>query len=208
VNVTCPACRAEMSLDVLLAGEDTRHVLAELVTLSLPFGALTLRYIALFRPEKRQLTHRRMLALVGELLQDVHRGAITRRGREWPVSLALWSQALDAVLAARDKGQLTLPLTSHGYLYEVLCALADKQEAEQERQVEQDRRSRPREATGPTGGPVQVLGAVPVVASAAVPALPTRPSPGAQRLREQIAAIQRSRLEPAPTTTDPQERPL
>jgi hypothetical protein len=111
VNITCPACRAEMSLDVLLAAEDTRRVLAELLAVSLPFGALTLRYIALFRPPKRQLSHRRMLDLVAELLQDVRRGAVERKGRDWPLSVDLWRQGLETVLAARDKGQLTLPLT-------------------------------------------------------------------------------------------------
>ena len=102
-----------MSLDVLLAAEDTRQVLAQLAMHTLPFGALALKYIGLFRPEKRQLTHRRMLALIEELLPDVRRQAIDRKGREWRVGLETWKQGLEAVLAARDKGALTLPLTSY-----------------------------------------------------------------------------------------------
>jgi hypothetical protein len=190
VNVTCPACRAEMSLDVLLAAEDTRQVLAQLAVHTLPFGALTLKYIGLFRPEKRQLTHRRMLALIEELLPDVRRQAIARKGRDWHVGLETWKQGLEAVLTARDKGSLTLPLTSHGYLYEILCGMADKQEAEQERQAQQA----PRAATAERSGmPVQVLDAVLPLPPAPVPARPTGPSLAAQKLRAEIAEIKRRR---------------
>lgn len=192
MNITCPACRAEMSLDVLLAAEDTRHVLADLLAVSLPFGALTLRYIALFRPPKRHLSHRRMLDLVAELLQDVRRGAIERKGRDWPLSVDLWRQGLETVLAARDKGQLTLPLTSHGYLYEVLCALADKHEGEQERQAEADRRARMPTAA-PAEEPLQVVDALaPAPAPAPVPTR-TGPSMYARKLRAEIDEMKKRR---------------
>ncbi len=189
MNVTCPACRAEMSLDVLLAAEDTRQVLAQLAMHTLPFGALTLKYIGLFRPEKRQLTHRRMLTLIEELLPDVQRQAIDRKGREWRVGLETWKQGLEAVLAARDKGSLTLPLTSHGYLYEILCGLSDKQEAVQERETEQTRRA----PALRTDGPVQLVEAIAPPPSAPVPARPTGPSLAAQKIRAEIAEFQRRR---------------
>ena len=41
--------------------EAARHAVARLATLSLPFGALALRYIALFKPEKRALSIERMV---------------------------------------------------------------------------------------------------------------------------------------------------
>ena len=143
MRLKCPACSAEMDLDVLLAHEEGRHVLAQLLLLGVPLGALLLRYVGLFRPAKRALSMSRTLALLAELWPDMQRGAITRKGREWPTTPAQWQQAIEAVLAARDKGALTLPMTGHGYLHEVLMGVVDKAEREAEKAREQQQRSRP-----------------------------------------------------------------
>ncbi len=142
MRLKCPGCNAEMDLDVLLAHEEGRHVLAQLLQAGVPQGALLLRYIALFRPAKRSLAMSRTLALLTELWPDMQRGVITRRGRDWATTTAQWQTAIETVLAARDKGTLTLPLTGHGYLYEVLLGMVDKAEAVVEREREQDRQSR------------------------------------------------------------------
>ena len=142
MRLKCPSCNAEMDLDVLLAHEEGRHVLAQLLQLGVPMGALLLRYVGLFRPGKRALAMSRTLSLLGELWPDLQRGAITRKGREWATTPAQWQQAIEQVLAARDKGNLTLPLTSHGYLFEVLLGLIDKAEGQAEREREQQGRSR------------------------------------------------------------------
>ena len=143
MRLKCPACSAEMDLDVLLAHEEGRHVLAQLLLLGVPLGALLLRYVGLFRPARRALSMSRTLALLAELWPDMQRGAITRKGREWPTTPAQWQQAIEAVLAARDKGALTLPMTGHGYLHEVLMGVVDKaeREVEKEREAQQHHRS-------------------------------------------------------------------
>jgi hypothetical protein len=136
----CPACGAAFSLDVLIAHEEARGLIVELMNFSLPFGSLVIRYLALFRPEKQELRMERVAKLMRELLPDVKRGAITRKGREWPLGKLDWQGALEAVLSAHDKGSLTLPLQDHAYLYEVLMRHADKQEARAEQATEQQRR--------------------------------------------------------------------
>lgn len=216
MRLTCPACHAEQSLDAALGREADARAVAALVERSVPLGAALVRYIGLFRPAKRRLGMDRMVALVMELLPDIERGAIARKGRDWPVTAALWMAAFDQVLAARDKGTLTLPLSSHGYLYEVLCGLADKAEAAAERQQEDQRRQR-REA-----GPVQseampltqAVGAVlPMAAPAPAPAAAPA-SPEAIRAAREAAArmrvnsAERALARPAvDSTASPTEEP-
>jgi hypothetical protein len=151
VRLTCPACHAETSLDALLGREVDARAVAGLLERHLPLGDALMRYIGLFRPAKRRLGLARMVALVEELMPDIERHAIDRKGREWRVEPRAWRAGFDAVLAARDKGALVLPLTSHGYLYEVLCGAAEKAEAALETQREAERRDH--RAAGMRGGP-------------------------------------------------------
>lgn len=189
MRMTCPSCHAEMSLEALLESEAARQAVARLAVISLPFGALVLRYVALFRPAKRRLSIERMVALIEELLPDMERGFIERKGREWAAPRDAWQAAIDTVLAARDKGTLTPPLTSHGYLYEVLVGLADKHEAQLERDREQQARSRPN-----TGGPQAVAAALAPRIDAAPPPVPyAGPSKAALRIQAEIAARRKSR---------------
>lgn len=160
MNVTCPGCGAEMSLDVLFAHEDSRRALARLATISVPLGAQVMRYLALFRPAKRQMSHSRVVTLIEELLPDLERGRITRKGREWPAPLDSWRAAIETVLEARDKGSLTLPLKSHGYLYEVLLGMADKHEAAIERGRETSRQGGRAYTAGPASIADAIAGAV------------------------------------------------
>ena len=138
----CPCCGATSSLDMLVTQEDARTALAAVFKISRPLGPALVRYLALFRPIVRELTMARVATLVGELLPFVESGCIPRKGRDWPVQIADWVQAIELMLQARDAGKLALPLTSHNYLFEVLCSLADRAERVQEEAVEAARLSR------------------------------------------------------------------
>lgn len=155
----CHACGATASLDVLVTNEDTKHALNAVFALSGPLGKSTIRYLSLFRPAQRVLSHARMATLLGELLPFMEAGSIPRKGRDWPVAVADWVQAMELMLQARDAGKLTLPLTGHGYLFEVLTSLADRTERVQEEAVEAARLSRGQSpATSATAGTVTVRG--------------------------------------------------
>ncbi len=212
MRMSCPACHAELSLEVLISHEAARQAVARLATVSLPFGALTLRYMALFRPEKRGLSIERLVRLVEELLPDIERRAVTRKGRDWDAPVEAWRAAFEVVLSKRDKGTLTLPLTSHGLLYEVLAGIAEKQEAREESRMEQDRRTR--RPAGPATGPRDLsdladqLGTAPgALAPAVVPAPPpayTGPSRGALEVKARIEAARRRLVgEPDDTADQP-----
>ena len=183
----CPNCGAGMSLDALIGHDALRQLLAQTLLSGLPFGRQLLRYLGLFRPAKRELRPDRAARLLGEVLADVQRGAITRRGRDWSAPHALWAAGLDAVLDAAAGGSLTLPLTDHAYLYEVLMRLADKQEAAQEAQREQQRRSPAARTSvqvhGQSLGVLDALGKDPALQKLESDARAAAPMPEAVRAR-------------------------
>lgn len=185
-HVQCPACGAEMSLDVCLSHEALRRATFDLLTMSLPLGALVMRYIALFKPAKNRLSPDRMAKLVQLLLPDMQRQRISHKGRDWHMPLTGWRAGLEAMLEKAAADKLSLPLDNHQYLYTVLAGMADKVEAVDEQAHEQQRRT---QRTAPTSnGLVSVADAV--VQPRGVPAY----------IREQAAAIKRgepiSRSEP------------
>lgn len=142
MRTRCPCCGTTASLDVLVAHEDARAALSTVFGLAQPLGVAMVRYLSLHRPATRELTMARVATLVSELLPAIKAGSIPRKGRDWPVACADWVQAIELTMAARDAGKLTLPLTGHGYLFEVLSSLADKSERAQEQAIEAERRSR------------------------------------------------------------------
>ena len=170
-DLSCPVCGAEFDLAVLFAHETDQRALARLAAVSIPLGARVLQYVALFTPPKQRLTAAKKIKLLLQLLPDLERCAITHKGRDWPVPLSAWAQAIDQMLAARDAGRLELPMKGHGYLHAVLSSMADKHEAAAEQAREQQLRTGPRAAT--VNGPASVADLVQAPAPAAAP----RPAP-------------------------------
>lgn len=177
---TCPTCGAEESLDCLVGrmvdDDEVRLLVRDVLTCSLQLGSQTLRYMRLHKPAKHRLRLERVRALLAELVPDMQRLAITRKGRDWAVPLDAWKAGFEDVFEAAAKGTLKTPLEGNGYLYEVLLRRADRAEARAETQTEADRRSKAHE--GGAKGVAELL--VPQAASA--PAVPlqvlTTPPPG------------------------------
>lgn len=200
MRLSCPCCAAEMTLDVLFTHEHIRRSVARLAQQSLPFGALTLKYMALFKPASRALSIDRMVRLVDELLPDIERRAVTRNGRDWEAGAETWRAAMGVVLGMRDAGSLRLPLADHGLLYQVIANMGDKAERAAETAREAARRTGRPTATG--DGPRDLGGiAADLVASPVPPTAPeqpgrpdySKPSRAAQETRARIAAAQRAR---------------
>lgn len=120
MKTRCPCCGAENSLDALIAHEGARQAVWAVAQVGGEVGRLAVQYTALFRPAKTALTFERMAKLLGELLPDMERGAISRNGLEYPAPPEAWLYGFRELLARRNTGSLKLPLKSHGYLYEVI----------------------------------------------------------------------------------------
>lgn len=141
MQLTCPACGAVASLDVLLQHEEARNAVAAAMQVSAPLAALLLRYLALFRPAKRQLTLDRVARLLQELLPDLQAARVTRNGKTFAAPVDVWKAAIEQMLAGRDA--LRLPLKNHGYLYSVIAGMGERFEAAAEEKIEQSRRYAP-----------------------------------------------------------------
>ena len=137
MRLSCPACGAEMTLDVLIATEAAREAVLAALALPPPLGKLLVQYMALFRPPKRQLSFDRLAVLFAELALPIADGRIERKGRAWSAPLEYWRAALEEIISKREK--LTLPLKSHGYLLEIIVGYSSKAEAAAENLREQSR---------------------------------------------------------------------
>lgn len=202
MKIACPSCHAELDVGLCLQHEASRRAVARLAQISLPFGALTLRYMALFKPASRALSIDHMVRLVEELLPDIERQSIKRNGREWFAELETWRAAMNVVLGMSEQGRLQLPLRDHALLYQVMANMADKVESKSEASREADRRKR-HEAGVREPGAVHVGGVATPPAVTVVQ--PHNPAPGPSRaalaIQAQIAASRQARM--GASATDP-----
>lgn len=185
----CPGCGGEMSIDVLLSHNALRQAIVDLVEKGLSLGSLVMRYVGLFRPATNRMSPDRFCKLIQQLLPDLERRAITFKGRDWAIPPQVWQQGLEAMLEKAAGDKLTLPLDNHNYLYSVLVALADKVEAAQEQQVEEQRRTPTREVEGVRPGNTPVYGDEPIGRSTTVADLATRALGVPEHIRAEIEAV-------------------
>lgn len=120
MKTRCPCCGTTLSLDALVAHDGARDALIAAFRMGGALGGALVRYLALHRPETRELSMDRVAKLLTELLPDVQAQRITRAGQVFDAPADAWIWAIDQALAARDAGRLKTPLKGHGYLYEVL----------------------------------------------------------------------------------------
>lgn len=203
---TCQVCGAEESLDALLLrmidDDQVRRLIAEVLTNSLPLGGLVVRYLRLHKPPRQRLRLATVSKLLAELVPDIQRTAIERKGRVWAVSGDSWKAALQVVFDAADKGTLALPLEGNGYLYGVLVRMADRDEGGAERDAEQRLRQRVHESAPTSASEAAKLS----VASAA--ALPEPSDPEAVAKAAAIRAALRQALdEKRKRTQEPEVQP-
>ncbi|GAA5784666.1 hypothetical protein [Chitiniphilus shinanonensis] len=120
MRTRCPNCGTTLSLDALVAHDAAREALALAFRLSGQIGGALVRYLALFRPDSRELTMDRVARLLNDVLPDIQAQRIQRNGQLFDAPTEAWIWAIEQALAARDAGRLTTPLKSHGWLYEVI----------------------------------------------------------------------------------------
>ncbi|MFW2440917.1 MAG: hypothetical protein ACN4GR_16295 [Arenicellales bacterium] len=144
---SCPECGNRSSVTVFISDIYSRQLGKILAELPRPVGMVVLEYISLFRPAKRSLCWGRVLRLLEELSPHIQTNIVWRNGNNRPTSTEIWAEAMQQMLDQRDT--LTRPLKSHGYLYEVVFRMADKQAAAAERKHEKNLRSSSAHSGGP-----------------------------------------------------------
>lgn len=191
---TCPSCGAEESLDATIQrcidNDDTRRLVADICAVSLPLGALAVRYVRLHKPAKHQLSMAKVHKVLMELVPDMQRASLERDGRVYATPAEAWKHAFQVVFDAVDRGQLKTPLQHNGYLYGVLTRQAEGREAKAEDQRDADLRH------GFRAGSVHVAPSAPVSAAAAPPPAPRAAAP----MPEAVRALRDSLKRPTPAT--------
>lgn len=137
MKIVCPCCAAEFPLQAAVSDVAARQAIARAFSLT-PLGDVLLSYVGLFKPAKQALKMSALVRILDELIVDIKAGQITRGGTIYPAPQEHWRSAIETMLASRDK--LTLPLKSHGYLYEIIAGYGNRAAAAQERKNEQGRK--------------------------------------------------------------------
>lgn len=122
MKTRCPACGATSSLDALLGHSEASQAFKSCLGLVGELQTPLVKYLALFRPDSRDLTFDRAAKLLNELAPDIVAKQIQRNRQTFPAPLGAWIWAIGVVLERRDQGKIDLPLKSHGYLYEVISS--------------------------------------------------------------------------------------
>ncbi|MBK8638063.1 MAG: hypothetical protein IPN92_07135 [Chromatiaceae bacterium] len=191
---TCWACGESGPLELFLADATHRVALGAALRLPAEVAELVVPYLGLHAPlgvpgrPRRRLAAAKLARLLAELQALLTSGQVTRHGDSRAAPLAAWGAGLTAILASRDAGTLTLPLSGHG----LLCEIVYRQARGANASAAADRPLHPshRPAVLDRGGP-----------DAPVPA-PPRPAPRPPRARPAalgalVAALQ---LPTAPET--------
>jgi len=137
--VKCPACNASFALEAALAIDAGRSALMQALAMPAPLARLLAAYLGMFRSAGRAINFDRVEKLLGELQPMLADEKVTRAGSTRAAPLSVWQAALERMVEHRDVGKLDLPLKTHGYLIEIVFGLADKAEAQAERQTEEAR---------------------------------------------------------------------
>jgi len=143
MKLVCPACGTTASAEVWQKDVHARQCMPLLLKLPGLVQPYVLEYLALFRKDANAIPWRRVLRLLGGLVDLVNAGRVTwERSEERPAPPELWAQALDAVLARSPKG-----LTNHNYLRHTAFEMAAGLAAKEERRLEHEKTRR--EYNGP-----------------------------------------------------------
>lgn len=136
----CPSCGAKYPLEAALQDARARAALHRALRIAPSLADPIVAYLALHSPDDtRAIRMDKLARLLGELADAIEAAQVERNGRAWAAPLELWRDALARVLAQRDAGKLTLPLSGHGLLYEIVAGLASRAEGRREARREERR---------------------------------------------------------------------
>lgn len=142
MHLTCPSCHERFPIAAGFIDDDGKRLAALLADMEPVLGRAVVAYLRLFKPAKQGLRTARAVKIVQALNQLVRTGTVCRDERggvRRPASPAMWADGIEQMLA--EAGRLTLPLANHHYLRAIVYGLADKADADRERQREKDLRA-------------------------------------------------------------------
>jgi hypothetical protein len=134
IRFTCPCCGADFPWEAGLVEADAKRLGAVLGDMEPPLARAAMSYLRLFKPPKTTLRLPRATKLLQELSALVAEGTVCRDERSGvrrPAPASAWVAGIEQMLQQSDR--LTLPLTAHGYLRQVVFGIADAADAAAEK---------------------------------------------------------------------------
>ncbi|MDN3524325.1 hypothetical protein QWY79_03485 [Halomonas sabkhae] len=138
IRGTCPECGFSADMAAFVAQGEHNQALAAALEIPGQLGPRVVRYLGLFRPQRKALAGGKAVRLLTELRDTIALERINRHGVSRPAPISVWAAALDQLL---ERPPAKLPLNSHGYLFEIVASVADQADAQAERQREESARS-------------------------------------------------------------------
>lgn len=109
----CPICHSHLHLDALIQDDAGSELLGVLAGLGRPLARPLVQYLALFRPEKADLSNARALKLAQETLATADRDSL----------IAGLQDTIRSLHEKRQRGEKKA-LKNHNYLKQVLASVA------------------------------------------------------------------------------------
>lgn len=138
LKATCPECGMSGDMAAFVTQGEHNQAVAAALEMPAPLSSRIVRYLGMFRPASRALASAKSARLLTELKETINSGVIERKGITREAPLKVWIAALDQLL---ERPPSNLPLSGHGYLYEVVANCADRHAGEVEKQREEQARS-------------------------------------------------------------------
>lgn len=138
LKATCPECGMTGDMAAFVTQGEHNQAVAAALEMPALLSSRIVRYLGMFRPASRALASAKSARLLTELKETITSGVIERKGVTREAPLKVWGMALDQLL---ERPPSNLPLSGHGYLYEVVANCADRHAADMEKQQEEAKRS-------------------------------------------------------------------
>lgn len=138
LKATCPECGMSGDMAAFVTQGEHNQALAAALEMPALLSSRVIRYLGLFRPKSRALASAKSARLLSELKDVINSGVIERKGITREAPLTVWVTALDQLL---ERPPSNLPLSTHGYLYEVVANCAERHAGDAEKQREEQARS-------------------------------------------------------------------
>ncbi|MCE7520351.1 hypothetical protein LZG37_19620 [Halomonas titanicae] len=138
LKATCPECGMTGDMAAFVTQGEHNQAIAAALEMPALLSSRIVRYLGMFRPASRALASAKSARLLTELKEVITSDVIERKGVTREAPLKVWVMALDQMLESPPSG---LPLSGHGYLYEVVARCADRHAGEVEKQREEQARS-------------------------------------------------------------------
>ncbi|UXZ55802.1 hypothetical protein LOS15_07225 [Halomonas sp. 7T] len=138
LKATCPECGMSGDMAAFVTQGEHNQALAAALEMPSLLSSRIVRYLGMFRPASRALASAKSARLLTELKETITSGVIERKGITREAPIKVWVMALDQLL---ERPPSNLPLSGHGYLYEVVANCADRHAGDVEKQREEQARN-------------------------------------------------------------------